>query len=96
MNKIINITTIGSELAIAWSDGKENYIPFDKLRKSCPCANCQGEPDAMGRIVKPKVILGLGSFNLLKYEEIGGYAIKMTWADGHSTGLYAFDLLRSL
>ena len=48
MVQIINITTVGDELAIAWSDGKENYIPLEKLRKACPCAICQGEPDAMG------------------------------------------------
>jgi len=25
---------------------------------------------------------------------VGGYAIQPVWADGHATGLYAFDYLR--
>ena len=96
MLKIENITTIGEELAIAWSDAEENYIPFKKLRHACPCANCQGEPDAMGRVVKPDVSYGPNSYKLMKFGEIGGYAVQVTWGDGHKTGLYAFNLLRSL
>jgi len=96
MHKIINITTIADELAIAWSDGEESYISFEKLRRVCPCAHCQGEPDAMGRLVKPEVILTDRSFVLLKYEEVGGYCLKLTWGDGHNTGLYSFDLLRAV
>ncbi len=96
MLEIVNITTIEKELAIAWSDGEENYIPFNKLRHACPCANCQGEPDARGRVVKPDVIFGPKSFQLLRYEIVGGYAVKVTWGDGHKTGLFAYDLLRAL
>ena len=96
MHQILNITTIGDELAIAWTDGTENYISFEKLRKACPCAHCQGEPDALGRVVKPDVNLGPRACKLIGFEEVGGYALQITWADGHKTGLFAFDLLRSL
>ena len=27
---------------------------------------------------------------------VGNYAITVTWSDGHSTGIYAFDYLRGL
>ena len=39
-------SVIGNELAIAWSDGSETYLGLEALRKACPCASCQGEPDA--------------------------------------------------
>ena len=48
-----NIATIGNELAIAWSDGRETYISFESLRRSCPCAACCGEPDALGNVLAP-------------------------------------------
>ena len=96
MITIETITTIGDELAIAWGDGMETYIKFDKLREACPCALCQGEPDAMGRVVKPEVILGVGANILKKYERVGGYAVHLTWGDGHSTGIYSYELLRAL
>lgn len=96
MIKLENIAIIGEEIALKWSDDQENYISFEKLRRSCPCAHCQGEPDALGRLIKPDVQYAANAFQLLRYEPIGGYALQLTWRDGHSTGLYAYDLLRSL
>ena len=67
-------TVIGDQLALAWSDGRENYIPLKDLRKSCPCANCQGEPDAMGHVFKPNVIHIARSYQAQKIQQVGGYA----------------------
>jgi Uncharacterized protein conserved in bacteria len=36
------------------------------------------------------------SFQLDRFDVVGGYALKFTWADGHSTGIYSFDYLRKL
>ena len=87
---------IGDELALSWGDGLETYIPLERLRRACPCANCQGEPDAMGFVVKPPVIYNNRSFTALRMQQVGGYALQLTWADSHSTGIYTFSLLRSL
>jgi ATP-binding protein involved in chromosome partitioning len=27
---------------------------------------------------------------------VGAYAIRITWSDGHSTGLYTYEFLRSI
>lgn len=89
-------SVIGNELAIAFADGEELYLPLPMLRRACPCANCQGEPDALGRVVKPVVDLGPRAFDLVKIDQIGGYALQFAWADGHATGLYGFDYLRKL
>ena len=51
MVAIENIVVAGTELAIAWADGKESYLDLETLRRACPCAGCQGEPDATGRVV---------------------------------------------
>ncbi len=94
--KLKNLAIIGNEIAFAWEDGGESYLSFESLRKACPCAACQGEPDVTGMVIVPKVNHTQKSFELLRHEMIGGYAIQLFWADGHSTGIYAFDFLRRL
>jgi len=96
MSLLQNVIVIGNELALAFDDGEELYLPLDLLRRACPCAACQGEPDALGRVLRPVQQIGPRGFELLKSEVIGGYAIQLFWADGHSTGLYTFDYLRRL
>ncbi len=92
---IENIASISGEVAIAWQDGTETYLKLEDLRRACPCATCQGEPDAMGRVVKPPVDYTAKSFDLIKMEVVGGYAVSFSWADGHSTGIYSYAYLRS-
>ena len=96
MMKLLHSVVIGDELALSWDDGEEGYIDLEKLRRHCPCAICQGEPDAMGRILKPNVVYTERSFQLLTIDQIGGYALQLKWADGHSTGIYSYALLRGL
>lgn len=91
-----NATVIGDELALSFRDGLEAYLKLPLLRRACPCAACQGEPDAMGRVLRPQVSHGPRAFELQKFELIGGYAIQLFWADGHSTGIYSFQYLQKL
>ncbi len=58
-----DVMVVGKELAIVWEDGREDYIPLEKLRRNCPCAMCKGEKDIFGNVYKGKerpyiVILG--------------------------------------
>ena len=93
---LLQNVVIGDELALAWSDGVEDYINLRKLREACPCAVCQGESDAMGHVVKPSVTHTGKSFQALRMQQVGGYALQITWADGHSSGIYPYDLLRRI
>ncbi|MED5418268.1 MAG: DUF971 domain-containing protein [Verrucomicrobiota bacterium] len=96
MLAIENIVVMENELAIAWADGKESYLELEALRRACPCASCQGEPDATGRVVRPQVNYSERSFLLGSYQPVGGYALQIHFADGHGTGIYSFSLLREL
>jgi len=87
---------IGNELAIAWNDGTESYLPPELLRRACPCASCGGEPDVMGNLVRPEVSYTTGSFELLGWDWVGGYAVQLRWGDGHRTGIYSYPYLRRL
>jgi DUF971 family protein len=93
----VDIQVIGTELAIKWNDGSEHFIPLEKLRRCCPCAGCGGEMDVMGNIYKnPERPLSAESFQLLRINSVGGYAIQPVWSDGHATGIYSFDYLRKV
>lgn len=92
-----NIASIGDEVAFAWSDGLETYVKLEDLRRACPCAKCQGEPDVTGKIISlGDVVYNEHSFKLVRWENIGGYAYQFWWADGHSTGIYSYEYLRKL
>ena len=91
-----DVQLIGNELAIAWSDGRESYLPLERFRRACPCAMCGGEPDVLGNISRPDVSYTPASFELVGWQLVGGYALQPRWADGHNTGLYSFQYLRRL
>jgi DUF971 family protein len=87
---------IGSELAIAWNDGEESFLPLEILRRACPCATCGGEPDVLGNLSRPNVSYTPHSFVLQGWELVGGYATRLRWQDGHSSGIYSYQYLRRL
>ena len=90
-----DIQLIGSELAVKWDDGGEDFIPLEKLRRSCPCAGCKGEVDILGNVYKnPEKVLTPKAFELVRITGVGGYAVQPVWADGHSSGIYSFDYLK--
>ena len=91
-----NVQLIGDELAIAWKDGAETFLPLEFLRRACPCAACGGEPDVLGNILRPNVSYSDNSFELTGFQIVGGYAVQPRWADGHNTGIYSFQYLRRL
>ena len=96
MIRLVQQAVVGTELALAFDDGVECYLGLPMLRRACPCAVCQGEPDALGRVVRPVPKIGDEGFRLRKVEMIGGYALQLYWGDGHSTGIYTYDYLRRL
>lgn len=96
MRRLIHRAVVGDELALAFDDGVECYLPLRTLRRACPCAACQGEPDALGRVVRPVASVGDEGFRLRRIEPVGGYALQLYWGDGHSTGIYTYDYLRRL
>src|SRR5262249_35140917 len=84
------------KLVITWSDGLRTTHTWQNLRKNCPCATCREEslmpPDPF-RILKPSELVPLTP---LEIEPVGYYAYKITWSDGHDTGIYTLEYLREL
>lgn len=91
------VQVIGTELAVRWDDGTDDFIPLQNLRRACPCAGCKGEMDVMGNVYKvPERPLGEGAFRISRLGLAGGYAVQPVWGDGHSSGLFSWDYLKSI
>ncbi len=96
----ISIKTLSvflKELAIEWSDKEKNLLNLEKIRRSCPCAGCSGETDALGNVYKNSPTkYSDHSFDIINYEIVGRYGVRFFWKDGHHDGIYTFQLLKSL
>jgi DUF971 family protein len=80
-------------LEVEWPDGLTFQVPFKLLRSQCPCAFCVDELTGE-RILDPNSIPeDIAPANL---GFVGNYALKITWSDGHSSGLYTWDLLAEI
>ncbi len=92
-----NLQITSHELAIVWNDGSETYLSLEKLRRACPCATCQGEPDVLGRQENPGPRpLPPSSFELVEWEPVGGYGFQPKWRDGHASGIFTWEQLQAL
>jgi DUF971 family protein len=84
------------KLVIDWNDGMRTAYTWAQLRAACPCAGCREErekpPDPF-RILKPSELQPVAA---VRMDRVGRYAYKIVWSDGHDTGIYTLEHLRSL
>ena len=83
-------------LAIEWDDGHRSVFDWQHLRSHCPCATCREEkekpPDPF-HILKPTELAPLKPTAI---EPVGRYAYRITWSDGHDSGIFTLEYLRAL
>ncbi len=79
-------------MVIAWADGAVHTYGHALLRGFCPCAHCQGHQGPIGWAAAATD----EDLDVLDIEEVGNYAVRLVFADGHSTGIYSFTHLRTL
>ena len=91
-----NIQIIGDEVAIAWEDGAESFLRQEILRRASPSAETQGERDVFGNQYGGGARTDHKGVRVLSWEQVGNYAIRFDFSDGHRTGLYSYDYLRKL
>jgi DUF971 family protein len=84
------------QLIIDWKDGHHSVYSWGYLRAHCPCATCREErlkpPDPF-RILNEKELVPLAP---VAVSPVGHYAYKITWSDGHDSGIYTLEALREL
>jgi DUF971 family protein len=78
---------------IYWNDGHVSSYPSWYLRENCPCAECVDEFTGVRKLARGSIPATLERTNV---ELVGNYALHFEWSDNHGTGLYTFELLRTL
>jgi DUF971 family protein len=78
---------------IKWTDGHVGRYAHRVLRLACPCALCVDEWTGQPRLDPASVPADV---RVLDLRPVGRYALQFSFSDGHATGLYAYDRLRSL
>jgi DUF971 family protein len=93
MSELIEIHRIPEErrMRLTWSDGHTAEFPYDHVRGYCPCAACQGHGAFKIEFRPPEQSVDLASIM-----PVGNYGVSFVWTDGHATGIYRFDFLRSI
>jgi DUF971 family protein len=94
--------TSGAGVDIVWADGHSSHYDFPYLRDECPCATCNDERirRSARADVAPASSPALPMFKpkarAQAATKVGNYAIQITFSDGHATGIYSYDHLRSI
>jgi prepilin-type processing-associated H-X9-DG protein len=94
----------GAGVDVAWADGHTSHFDFSYLREHCPCATCNDErakketlADASAAFrSSPALPMFKPKPRAQSAQAVGQYAIQIFFSDGHSTGIYSYDLLRSI
>jgi len=78
-------------LEIAFEDGARYKLAFEFLRVSSPSAEVRGHGPGQETLQE-----GKRDVLLTDVEPAGNYAIKLTFDDGHDSGLYTWEYLHEL
>jgi DUF971 family protein len=94
--------TSGAGVDITWADGHSSHYDFPYLRDECPCATCNDERQKKAEFSSagPSSSAVLPMFKpratARSATSVGNYAIQITFNDGHATGIYSYDQLRTI
>ena len=89
--KEIRLNTAKNKLTVGFDNGSSFDFEAEFLRVLSPSAEVQGHsPD------QRKTVPGKSEVLIKAIEQIGNYAVRITFDDGHSTGLYSWEYLHEL
>jgi DUF971 family protein len=85
-------------IKIDWKDGHHSDYDLPYLRDHCPCATCTGAHGSEPAKAKaqPAFQMYKPVLKIAGVEPVGSYALQIKWNDGHQSGIYSFDHLRSI
>jgi DUF971 family protein len=87
----IRLRTQSRVLDVTFDDGSRFELPFEYLRVHSPSAEVKGH--GPGQEV---LVLGKEKVGIKAVEQVGQYAVKLVFDDGHDTGLYSWKYLHEL
>jgi len=80
-------------IQISWPDGAKQSIPNRTLRLACRCALCIDEYTGEKKLDETAVP---DDIQAIEIQQLGNYAVKIDWSDGHDTGIYPFKQLKEM
>ncbi|MEX0852824.1 MAG: DUF971 domain-containing protein [Bauldia sp.] len=78
-------------LVVRFDDGVEYALPAEYMRVLSPSAEVQGHSPE-----QRKTVPGKKKVSIAAVDAVGNYAVRLTYDDGHNTGLYSWVYLRKL
>lgn len=87
----IRLHQASRKLEIAFDDNVNCMLPCEFLRVYSPSAEVRGHGTGQEVLQIDKQAV-----NIVSIEQVGNYAVKLTFSDGHDTGLYSWDYLYDL
>ena len=78
-------------LTVAFDDGERIALAAEYLRVESPSAEVQGHMPS-----ERKTVPGKRHVKIVRLEPVGNYAVRITFDDGHDTGLYSWSYLHEL
>jgi len=78
-------------LEVAFDDGSRFRLPAEYLRVESPSAEVQGHGPGQKTLVAGRARVGI-----IGLEPVGNYAVRITFDDLHSTGIYSWAYLYEL
>lgn len=87
----IRLHQASHKLEIVFDDGAHFHLSCEFLRVYSPSAEVRGH--GAGQEV---LQVGKEDVNIVNIEPVGQYAVKLSFSDGHNTGLYSWDYLYDL
>ncbi|XYQ84624.1 gamma-butyrobetaine hydroxylase-like domain-containing protein [Pseudomonas syringae] len=85
----IQLHKASKTLTLKYASGEEYQLSAELLRVHSPSAEVQGHG-------KPVLQYGKLNVGLTKVEPAGQYALKLTFDDGHDSGLFTWEYLHEL
>lgn len=84
----IKLHQVSRVLEIAFDDGKIFQLPCEFLRVYSPSAEVRGHGPGQETLQT-----GKKNVEIKAIEPVGNYAVQLNFSDGHSTGIYSWDIL---
>ena len=87
----IKLRSISKTMEISFSNGQDFALSCEFLRVYSPSAEVRGHSpeQAVLQVGKEEVVI-------TEIEQVGNYAVKLVFDDGHDTGLYTWNYLYDL